>query len=98
MTTLSRLDYQVSQTTTKKFGLKNYVRVQLENINCDNGMPLTLRIGDMPSIPLTEQQRQHITIALQMDETTLQVLQLLEKQVIHGDIEVRKNLTKLFEV
>jgi len=98
MSSVSRFDYKVCQSVTKTFGWNGYVKVQLENIPITSGQlqPLTLRIGDMP-IVLTLQQKEHIAAALKMDETTLQVLQLLEQKVVHGDASVRHNLAQLFE-
>ena len=99
-TTASRLDYQVTQSVTKSFGIGNYIRVKLENIPVLPHflVPLKLVIGDLPAIDLTVEQKEHLAIALKMDETTLQVLQMLEKRVVHGDNAVRKNLAKLFVV
>jgi hypothetical protein len=93
-------DFTVRQSVTRTFGYNEYVKVRLENIPFEDTVcarPLTMHIGKLSTV-LTKKQLDHIAVALQMDEDTLQIVRILEQRIIRGDAQIKKDLIKLCEV
>jgi len=99
---MNRPAYAVLQAMTKTFSYGNYVRVKLENVPVlsgvtHHGLPISVKIDNNPSIPLSKRQLNDIASVLKFDDTTKLVVQMLEKNIIHGDEMTRNTLIKLFE-